>query len=68
MVIAAAQCAMCRHWKAGNLCSAFRDEIPDDIWWGRHDHRKPYKGDRGIRFEPVDAPPAATKDRKANDA
>ena len=31
---------------------AFSDEIPDDIFKNRHDHRQPYPGDHGIRLEP----------------
>ena len=61
-------CHRCKHFWGIDKCDAFPDGIPRRVVEGEHDHRKPYKGDRGIRFEPVDPPPAATKDRKANDA
>lgn len=32
-------------------CAAFPDGIPDEIWAGGFDHRKPHEGDGGIRFE-----------------
>lgn len=35
-------------------CDAFKDGIPFAIIAGEHDHRKPYKGDNGIRYEPID--------------
>jgi len=63
-----AQCLTCNNYLGLMTCRAFPEGIPDRIVLGEHDHRKPHKGDRGIRFEPVDPPPAATKDRKANDA
>ena len=48
-------CVSCRHFKSDWTCKAFPDEIPRDIVFEHFDHRKPYPGDRGIRFEPVDA-------------
>ena len=61
-----AQCQDCRHWRGGNqVCDAFQGphvdddgslvdglEIPFEIWIGDIDHRLPYEGDNGIRFEP----------------
>lgn len=32
-------------------CKAFPEEIPDKIWLDGFDHRKPFPGDHGIRFE-----------------
>jgi hypothetical protein len=49
-------CTPCRHFRPrqGRTCAAFpaRDSIPMPIWLGEHDHRTPYPGDHGIRFEP----------------
>jgi hypothetical protein len=54
------QCFDCKHlarFRPGELshCTAFPDEIPDDIFKNRHDHRQPYPGDHGIRFEPSES-------------
>ena len=35
-------------------CDAFPKGIPYDVLMWKHDHRKPYKGDNGIRFEPIE--------------
>ncbi len=48
------QCAHCRHWREGAKCSAFPRGIPLSILTNDSDHRKPYPGDNGIRFDPVD--------------
>ena len=52
-------CIFCKHMHAdGRSCDAFRDGIPDDLRFSDlgsnkppYDHRKPYPGDNGIRFE-----------------
>lgn len=55
------QCASCKHyrglkpvgeWDTQQVCDAFPDGIPEELLVGDVDHRKPYPGDNGIRFEP----------------
>jgi hypothetical protein len=48
-------CVFCRHYNVGVApgepdCAAFA-EIPDPIFRGDFDHRQPFPGDKGIRFE-----------------
>ncbi len=48
-------CMDCKHIfnKLGPFsCKAFPEGIPEDILKDGFDHKKPYKGDNGIRFEP----------------
>lgn len=53
-------CNKCKHREAyrklkGIRCAAFPDRnIPKEITRNEHDHRKPYPGDNGIQFEPLD--------------
>ena len=54
------QCFDCKHLflgkdNPGMKCSAFPDGIPIEIRKNRHDHRQPYQGDHGIRFEPSES-------------
>lgn len=55
-------CVLCRHLRVGPsgrwACAAFPDAIPADLLDGRADHRRPYPGDGGIRFEPAADGPA----------
>ncbi len=59
------QCAACVHKRTGPVCAAFpglhrnavgefveAPTIPSAIYTGDFDHRLPYEGDNGIRFEP----------------
>jgi len=55
-------CIRCAHFHrdapTGITCHAFPDAaaggIPDAILETRHDHHRPFLGDRGIRFHPKD--------------
>lgn len=55
-MIVTPQCHDCRHYRpdlADRIaCAAFPGWIPDDILLGKVDHREPYPGDNGIRYEP----------------
>lgn len=51
-------CVGCVHYRwpdTGNrhTCAAFPRRIPDAIWAKGTDHRQAYRGDHGIRFEPI---------------
>ncbi|WP_048138692.1 hypothetical protein [Methanosarcina horonobensis] len=50
-------CSYCKHflWKGRGIheCDAFPEGIPDEIWRGDNDHKKPYPGDHGTQFEHV---------------
>jgi len=47
------QCNECKHYRGLIQCDAYPDRIPAAIVTGQVDHRKPYKGDNGIRWEPI---------------
>jgi len=55
-------CSYCKNWNfneskpkpQGNVCTAFPDGIPDEIWLGKNDHKKPYDGDHGIQYEKIE--------------
>jgi len=54
-------CTRCKHFNLKSaqtdkkICAAFLSGIPSEIWTGKNNHTKPYKGDRGIRFEKRDS-------------
>lgn len=49
----APQCGICRHLaESGRRCVAFPEFIPEPIWTNVADHRGPFAGDGGVRFEP----------------
>ena len=48
-------CIYCKLFEGVPLsCKAFPDGIPTEILTGENDHTKPYKGDNGIQFEPIE--------------
>mgnify|MGYP005851485489 CR=1 FL=1 len=49
------QCFACRHFHKGIRCAALPNGIPTAILEMEHDHRQPYPGDNGIRWEPAEA-------------
>lgn len=49
------QCIDCKRWQQLGSCEAFPDGVPDAILTNVHDHRQPYAGDQGIRFEAIGA-------------
>lgn len=58
-MISVTPCVFCRRFRAKTYpasCEAYPDGIPEAILEGRVDHRKPFQGDHGIRFEPEDMP------------
>lgn len=61
------QCLSCRHYRVFGECDAYPNGIPEAIVTGEHDHRKPYPGDNGIRFEPIETP-ATPAERGGNDS
>jgi len=49
------QCSLCANKTASGIgCRAYPQGIPWDVLRGEHDHREPFPGDNGIRFEPLD--------------
>jgi hypothetical protein len=48
-------CLVCRHLRLGHsgrlACRGFPDGIPRALLEGRADHREPYPGDNGVRFQ-----------------
>lgn len=50
------QCMFCKHCHYDRTCDAFPSGIPASILNGENDHKNPYPGDNGIRFELLDEP------------
>lgn len=48
------QCPVCKHYQGVGICEAYSEGIPAPILLGEYDHREPYKGDSGIRYEPLE--------------
>jgi hypothetical protein len=51
MVMEFGQCVFCIHNRGRGKCDVFPEEVPLDIVLNKVDHRRPIKGDHGIRFE-----------------
>jgi hypothetical protein len=49
-------CNFCTRRNGLWSCEAFPDVIPDDIWFGRHDHETPFPGDNGVLFKKQEGP------------
>jgi len=56
MTIGISLCSSCKHFHfkdwGKNACDAYPNGIPAEVFMLEVDHRKPYKGDHGIQFEP----------------
>lgn len=57
-ILSEIQCWSCRHYVSGlespnrvESCAAFPDGIPRAILANTADHRQPYPGDHGVRWE-----------------
>ena len=46
-------CLTCKHFIVWGSCGAFPDGIPKEITMGENNHTKPYPGDDGIQYEPI---------------
>ena len=57
MIGSISQCPSCKNIRADEKgdpkCNAFPKGIPEAIFSAEFDHTKPFKGDKGIRYEPV---------------
>ena len=56
MTIVEPICFKCKHYNIDKgICSAFKKEIPDEIYIGDNDHSKPLpEQENNIIFEPID--------------
>lgn len=44
-------CRACFRYSGQDTCEAFPDGIPGRIMYQHYDHRLPFPGDKGLRFE-----------------
>lgn len=56
------QCIGCKHYLGDFECEAFPEGIPKEILAGLHDHRQPFPGDDGIRWEKLELTPTVDED------
>lgn len=47
-------CLICKNFYYRGTCEAFPLGIPEEIFYGKVEHREPYEGDNGIQFEPIE--------------
>lgn len=51
-------CTDCKHFDRTDLmrevCTAFPQGIPGAILQGKNDHRRPFPGDHGIQWAPIE--------------
>jgi hypothetical protein len=45
-------CLVCKYYRKAQRCEAFPSKIPQAILIGRYDHRRSYRGDHGVTFQP----------------
>lgn len=48
------QCISCKHYTMMATCEAFPNKIPYEIISGHFIHTRPYPGDHGIMYDPID--------------
>lgn len=67
MFVVASQCLICRHFRPSRTtCTAFVNSVPGSIFVNEVDHRQPYEGDGGIRWEPIEPGMEHPMDGQAN--
>ncbi len=58
MPIIISPCYGCKNYIQCNgkkeVCRAFPDGIPDDVYWGKVSHDMPIDGDHGIQYVPIE--------------
>ena len=55
MAVPLISCRNCKHLILNRFrsCKAFPSGIPNDILIGKNSHKKPFKGDSGILYDPI---------------
>ena len=59
-------CTLCANLidNTKRTCKAFPKGIPREIWLGKNDHTKPYRGDGGILYQKIPQPVTEQLQRK----
>ncbi len=47
----ASYCGVCKHWRGNGRCAAFPRGVPEKILTCETDHRYPFPGDGGLRYD-----------------